>query len=374
MIHQRFSLAAPEIEFHGRHMAVAPFGTAGVPGAPRHAPRTPHHGTIVYGVDSGGAVNVCPASAAMRDANVYALHQRLEYFGDDGVNLDGTSSYQWLCMNQLHGCGYIDAEGNLQPTRPIFSVREFLKRIYVVVKSFDQENIVDLHDSYGLNSSGLFWGDVLTTGERWWHLRWSKGGAPYVAGALPLDVARHEFTGRQHNIAMAMQTHRLGDYGRISATTLLLDIPALPSVDGAEPWIESIDEAGDTSHHKHPGDTQIFSLICRTRDKFGVDEAQRILYHQGVEKYVTLSPSARQCYTTVFVHPTNGVLAFVTNRAPEEQEVTVRFHLAELGLTDQPLRVLDTMYNRTLPVSANREVSLSLKSEQWTYLWLQPVP
>ena len=374
MIHQRFSIAAPEFAFHSRHMAVSPFKTFGVGGNPRNVPRTAHMGTIVYGVDSGGTFDACPASKALRDANVYALHKRLEYYGDDGINLDGTSGYHWLCKNKLHGCGYIDADGELQGTRPIFGVREYMKRIYVVVKSFNQDNIVEVHDSFGLNSSGLFWGDAMSTGERWHHLNKTIGGKPYVASGLPLDVARHEFTGRQHNLSLSMQTHRLGDYINIAATSLLLDIPPLPSVDGGEPWIESIDQAGDTSHHKYSGDTQVFSLICRTRDKFGAQDAQRILYYDGVEKYAVILPSAKQCYTTIFIHPSNGVLAFVTNLATTEQDIILKFNLNELGLFGKSMEVLDTMHNRKVPIREDGSVALNLKPETWTYLWLKPIP
>ena len=371
MLHQRYALAAPEFEFHAAHMAVAPFRTFGFPSLPRGTPRT--HSTITYGLDSGGAFDVCPASEALRDANVHALHKRLEYFGDDGVYLDGTSSYHWLCKNTKHGCGHVDADGRLQGSRPIFGVREYMKRIYIAVKSINQDHIIDLHDSFGLNSSGLFWGDVMTTGERWHHLNTTEGGVPYVAAALSLDMARHEFTGRQHNIAMSVASHRLGDYGRISATMLLLDIPVYPSVDGSEPWIESMDQAGKTTHHQYSGDAQIFSLICRTRDKFGTQDAKRILYYEGVEKYATLAPTSKQCYTTLFIHPTNGVLAFVTNRAIDEQTVNMQFNLEELGLAADQLEVHDTMMNRKLLINEDGEVTLKLKSERWTYLWLKPV-
>jgi len=372
MLHQRYALRAPEFEFNSRHMAVGPFRTFGFPGSKRGTPRV--HATITYGLDSGGAFDVCPASEALRDANVYALHKRLEYYGDDGVYLDGTSSYHWLCKNTRHGCGYVDADGKLQGTRPIFGIREYMKRIYVAVKAFNQDNIVDLHDSFGLNSSGLFWGDVMTTGERWHHLNTTEGGVPYVAEALPLDIMRHEFTGRHHNISMSVASHRLGDYGRISATTLLLDIPVYPSVSGSEPNIDSIQEAGKTTHHKYHGDTQIFSLILRVRDKFGAQDAKRILYYQGVEKYATIAPSSKMCKTTLFIHPTNGVLAFVTNRAIDEQTVAMKFNLKELGLAGKKLQVMDTIYNKKLPISAEGEVSFKLKSERWTYLWLKPVP
>lgn len=370
-IHQRFSMVVPEYEFNGTHMAVTPFRPYGVYGDPRHTPRA--NQTVRYGPNSNSALNVCPASAALRDANVHALHKRLTYFGEDGVYLDGTSSYHFPCKNTMHGCGYIDRDGKLQTSRPIFGVREYMKRIYVAVKSVHPDNMVDVHDSFGLNSSGLVHADILSTGERWHHLNKTLGGVPYVASALTLDMARHEFTGRQHNLPFVIHTHRLGDYVRISATTLLMDIPAFPSVDGSEPIIDSLDDAGKTIHHKYKGDTQVFSLICRVRDRFGADDAKRILYYEGVEKYVTIAESAKMCHTTIFIHPTNGVLAFVTNRSMEEQHVEMEFDLDALGLAGKKLEVQDTMYNRKLPIDADGKVSLKLPTERWTYLWIKPV-
>ena len=50
-------------------------------------------------------------------------------FGIDGVYLDGTTE-PWKCVNHLHGCGYKLANGDYQPTYPIFAVRDLMKRIY----------------------------------------------------------------------------------------------------------------------------------------------------------------------------------------------------------------------------------------------------
>jgi hypothetical protein len=173
-------------------------------------------------------------------------------------------------------------------------------------------------------------------------------------------------------VPFVVHTHRLGDYGRISATTLLLDVPAFPSVDGSEPLIESLDQAGETIHHKFKGDTQIFSLIFRIRDEFGARDAKRILYYEGVEQYAVIAPTSKDCYATLFLHPTNGVLAFVCNRSIEEQRVHLTFGMGALGLDSRDVEVRDTMYNRTLPMEADGGVSLDLDSERWTYLWLKP--
>ena len=93
-----------------------------------------------------------------------------------------------------------------------------------------------------------------------------------------------------------------------------------------------------------------------------------------MEKYATFAPTSSDCYTTLFIHPTNGVLAFVTNHAIDEQTANVKFNLEELGLAGKNLEVIDTIYNRKVPLTDSGEVSLPLKSERWTYLWLKPVP
>ena len=102
----------------------------------------------------------------------------------------------------------------------------------------------------------------------------------------------------------------------------------------------------------------------RIRDEFGAHEANRVLYYEGVEKYAAIAPTSKQCYTTLFIHPTNGVPAFVTNRAIDEQIVEVRFNLDALGLGGRELEVLDTIHNKELPIGGDWEVTLKLKSER----------
>jgi hypothetical protein len=112
--------------------------------------------------------------------------------------------------------------------------------------------------------------------------------------------------------------------------------------------------------------------VCRTRDRFGAHEAKRVLYYEGVEKYARIDPGSKQCYTTLYLHPDNGVLAFVTNLSPDKQAVKMTFQLDELGLEGGNVELLDTMHNRKLSLGRDGSVSLDLDTERWTYLWLKP--
>ena len=74
----------------------------------------------------------------------------------------------------------------------------------------------------------------------------------------------------------------------------------------------------------------------------------------------------------LFIHPSNNVLAFVTNHAIDEQTATVKFNPKDLGLAGKNLEILGTPTNRKVPISDDGEFSLPLKSERWTYFWLDP--
>jgi len=82
--------------------------------------------------------------------------------------------------------------------------------------------------------------------------------------------------------------------------------------------------------------------------------------------------SPEGCYVTLLRRPETGVLAFVTNLSREAQTVTARFDLDRLGLRDRPLDVLNALTDEPVSLSGAGEVSLSLGSEEWAYIWLRP--
>ena len=372
LVHQRFSAIVPEFEFNADNMAVYPFTYYGQRGYPPATKRVGEAPKIAYGCDSAVAFDACPASQALQDANVYSLYKRLQYFGEDGAYLDGTGSYNWNCLNIGHGCGYKGRDGKMHPSRPIFGVRKYLQRLYNVIKGFNQNNIVFLHDSFGTNTSTLAYGDILLTGERWHHLN-VVAGTHYVAQLVPPDIFRHEFTGRQHNIALDLAAYRLGDFRKVTANSLLYDVHVQYGASGYAHEVERLDQVGNTSHHRFDGGAQLFNLIYKVRDKFDTKHAKRILYYEGAEKYVRIDPKNKLCDATVFIHPKNGVLAFVTNLSRQTQTVSLQFNLKNSGFSGASLKLKDMMNQKDLVISPEGKTSLTLKSEEWTYLWLREV-
>ena len=361
-LHERYSVMAPEWDIHGLHMANRPLSQY-IPGSEAGEPRPGPVGSE-YGANSQGTQNFCHKSMALQDASVHAVARRLDEYGDDGIYLDGTVRAK-PCTNLLHGCGYRLPDGSVRPTFAIFAVRDFMKRIYNVVKQRRPDGVVDVHSSFMYNPSGLAFSDVMWTGEQWWHLK-KTGGAPgsYVAGELPLEKFRTEFTGRQIGVAAEMLHYRLGSFNDVAATSLLHDIPSRPSTPfhtKDEPLVKRV-KSMDSYF-------QQISKLWKLRDRFGTTESEKLFYWEN-QDYVTVSPP--HCYATLFKHPSNGVLAFVSNLSPDAQTVTVQFNLDTLGLRGYQLTGRDPLADQALDIGPDGQISISLESEHWIYVWLRP--
>jgi hypothetical protein len=295
---------------------------------------------------------------ALQDSYLHSLAKRLDKYGEDGIFLDGTAHLP-PGANLEVGAGYIDKNGKLHETYPTFAVRKFMQRLYNVVKSRKPDAVIDLHCSFSNNPSGQAYADILWTGEHWWHLR-SKG-TDYVAGEFPLDMARTEFSGRQQGIPVQMIAYRLGSRMKVSATSLLLDTPVRANNKG-------LDQLHSTSQkQKMENHFEVMAEVWALRDKFDTKNAKILFYYEN-EDYVKVSPD--KCYSTIFVHPENGVLAFVTNRSREQQNVKVKFNLDKLKLQGNKLKAADALHNKPLKVEKDGSVIVPLGSEEWTYVTL----
>ncbi len=108
--------------------------------------------------------------------------------GFDGLYFDSTVRPAG-CKNITHGCGYIDSDGNIQPTHPVWEIREFIKKIYAFVKS--RGGTVNIHGCGAANMAVVYYQDSLWEGEIF--------QGPFLQGKLlemPEGMLRGQFTGR----------------------------------------------------------------------------------------------------------------------------------------------------------------------------------
>lgn len=356
LIHERVPTQVPEFDIHGRHMSKHPVHqyvpAANPPGDPRPGPIT-----AKYGANSQGTVSFCAKSKALQDAYIHSLAQRLDTYGEDGVYLDGTGCMV-PCQNTSHGCGYQVKDAPIHPTYAVFANREFMRRIYTVVKSRKPDGVVDVHQSFGMNTASLAYADMHWTGEHWFHLR--KTGTDYIHGELTLDMFRTEFTGYQLGVASETLHYRLGashadSFVKVSATSLLHDVPVR---------VSSYPTTGVESF-------ELILKIWEVRERFGAEEeGVEKLFYWNNRDYVRLSPA--ECYALLLKHPTNGVLAFVSNLTTEMHDVTVQFNLDKLNLRNQELDVFNALTKEPVAMTADGKLTVPLESENWIYVWLRP--
>lgn len=89
---------------------------------------TPQRYWFWYRTPSQRAMTICMDSD-WKYMFFNGLKDIIEKYGFDGFNFDGTLQPK-DCINQSHGCGYIDATGKLKPTYSVFGTREFAKNLY----------------------------------------------------------------------------------------------------------------------------------------------------------------------------------------------------------------------------------------------------
>ncbi len=150
-----------------------------------------------------------------------------------------------------------------------------------------------------------------------------------------------------HNLGVPADVlyYCLGDYDACAGLALLHDVP-----------VRSESER----------DFAILTSIWRVREAFGCKDAEFIGYWKAGD-LVKVEPQG--CYASLWRHPTNGVLAAVTNLTREAAQVRLSLNLDKLGLP-QAIAAEDARAGKPLPAHENR-LSVELKSQGWTLVWIR---
>gem|GEM_PF-1130708 len=283
-----------------------------------------------------GSYRVCNRSKA-KEFFLQGMDAMITGVGLNSIYLDGTAEVGGGCRNRQHGCGYVRADGTVAPTYAIFPTRDLMRRVYALVKNSYPDGQVVFHQSGEIIASNLAWCTSYWDGEQWG----APAGLGYLPDVLPLDVFRTEFTGLQWGPAPEMIHYRLpATQEQIVGYGLLHNVPARVKL-------------------------TILSPIWKARDRFGTAAAKWVPYWETAG-LVTASPD--KCYTSLFLHPANGVLAIISNLERQQAALKVRFDLAALGLP-AAVGAEDMLSGDTVPLDRGT-VSMTLPSMGWRLVWL----
>ncbi len=92
-------------------------------------------GTVLQGACAGGP---------FADYMLYGIEQWVKKYQVDGVYFDGAGP-PVPCANPLHGHGWLDASGKRQPSYAIFGLRDFYKRLWIMLSERVADPVVWVH-------------------------------------------------------------------------------------------------------------------------------------------------------------------------------------------------------------------------------------
>ncbi len=282
---------------------------------------------------------VCYGSA-WRDKLTDGIIKALDEFGFDGVYLDGTVTPR-PCMNERHGCGYRDNDGNLHPTYPVWSLREMMRKLYTAIDPKD--GIVCVHPN------GMVAPPLLT----FTHLYWDGETLQYpmfkdALKGIPTDYCRAQLVGRNSGVPaefLVYEHPHAPDWSFKKALSLLLSHGILPKPNDIGKPLETM--------------SQIWDIF----DNFGVSRAEFIPYWEN--KTVTDNDSFKCSYyikNSVVGKP--KILLMCCNPTPEENSAEIR--LSDINLDDY--NIFDAETGEKMDSSNAINVSLSQFGYKILYL------
>ena len=239
-----------------------------------------------------------------KDFCLFHLDRLLAEFGHAGWYLDG-SEWPMACTNQLHGCGYLAADGTVHPTYDIFATRDFMKRLYVLTRQRRPEGQLNIHNSTVMVIPTLGWGTSSWGGEQIDAIK------PPVKtlDILPMDAFRTEFMGRQWGVPSEFLVYDGQPYFAkdVLAYTLLHGVLIRPS---------------------GPEDLDRISALWKVYDEFPFQDAKLHPYWNNAE-LLTCQPEG--IYATAYERPGEGLLMFVSNLTDHDTHATITLHSEQLN-------------------------------------------
>lgn len=174
--------------------------------------------------DTHRAYTSCYKSDWSKEVLSNALETVAKY-GLDGIYADGTYTPR-ECANERHGCGWRDAQGALHTTFPIFSYREFVKKLYRGIHALG--GVIDTHQSACVMAPLLSFTDSCFDGE---NIQRAIARNPEF---LSTDAFRCEYSGYAFGLPVNFISHTDTQKGMtirtLASITLIHNVHPVPRV------------------------------------------------------------------------------------------------------------------------------------------------
>ena len=246
------------------------------------------------------SMGTCPAFRDWQDFILYRINEMIDRYQVDGIYIDC-----WGPSPCTAGpCGWRDADGKLQPTRPVRAYREIIRRVYALFREKRPKPLLMVHMSSEVVIPMLSFTDTILDGEQY---TTNKLKDDYL-DLMPPDKFRAEFLGRNYG-PMEFFLPELREPNVAAGT---LNLAAYLMLHDVNPWpIWS--------------DAKTWNRLYDALDAFGLAEAQFRPYWQG-----SGATAAPQVLVSSYVGKSGAMLAVMNTG--EGTEAKINLDLAGLGL------------------------------------------
>ena len=226
--------------------------------------------------------NVCFGSewADIFYDGIIKLHQE---FGFDGFYFDSLVASS-PCVNQAHGCGYRDKNGNLHPTYRVWEIRDFMKKLYRYTT--EHGLIINVHPTGCFNLAALAFCDSLFDGETFQGML-LRG----EIHEIPEDVMKAQFVGTNSGLPISCicYTNEKWKFRNAVATTLLYGAFTQPLELGES--LETMSKIWDALDSFDFSDYEWYPYYKNGTDLVSDNEGVKVSYYKNKDTILAFASS-----------------------------------------------------------------------------------
>ena len=257
----------------------------------------------------------------------------MDAFGFDGIYTDGIGNVN-ASENLYHRAGYIDENGRVRATVPIWGVRETMKRMYKVVKAKKPDGMVINHVSYNLLIPTMSFSDIYYTGEHedytnLGHVRLRFSSKPWGIQASLLGASSHIYSSLHTMIGLLHGTPIMG-HGAVGRNDL----------------------------------TRKIINIRSAYERFDVRSATWKPYFRNAGEYFTLADP--EVHVSFYYHEGKDILLIVGNLNKTDKEVAIPLKLSAFGLAGAPLKARNALTTAPLSLTAQGALAVPVRAGSFT--------
>lgn len=211
----------------------------------------------------------------------------IDEYGVDAIYTDAFC-IPWDCYNEAHGCGYREKDGTINPTYPIFSVRENAKKLYREIKKRGAHH--DTHQSSCCLMATVGFADSYYDGENLQDMMTED------ISSLKLDTFRTEFMGINMGIPCNLISYNTEKY-------TIRKTAGLSFIHNVFPRARTIPEL------------EFMSKLWKIIDEFNLSDAPYNPYWKQKEII------ADDCSCASYYETKNGIVIAAINRTQEKDYI-----------------------------------------------------